>query len=436
MPGTPGGAPLIPWIVDHAVSVRSVDAEDVDFSDLAPLVATLSGARVVMLGEPLHLEGTTFKAKVRLIKFLHQMMGFDVVVFEAGMYDSREAWKKIVAGEPPVASARQSIFALWSYSQEVQPLFEYIAAEARGPKPLELAGIDPQFTGPVGGGSGASFAADLESYLRSHGSALPDAAEWAAFRAVVDRIARQYYRDVVSTAEERDAFAWGSALLQTETARIRDSIRSFETAYWAQLADALDAHGRASWAYPAGMGRTEEALAAAMRYMMIRDSSMGRNLIWLAREGYPGRKIVVWAANQHIAKTVASVRVPNSRVAPFPPGYAPMGQLVRNALEREVYSIAFIAGSGRIGAAGVQSGEIPPPHDMPTPPPGSWESLFAQTKLPYLFLDLRNRQDQGAWMESERVALPLSYMYGSSSWPSVFDGFFFSAEMAPATRAP
>lgn len=41
----------VAWLREHAVEVRSIAPLDEDFSDLAPLAATIGGARVVQLGE-------------------------------------------------------------------------------------------------------------------------------------------------------------------------------------------------------------------------------------------------------------------------------------------------------------------------------------------------------------------------------------------------
>jgi hypothetical protein len=39
----------------------------------------------------------------------------------------------------------------------------------------------------------------------------------------------------------------------------------------------------------------------------VRDLQMAENLIWLAEKAYPGKKIIVWAHNGHIAKSLTSV---------------------------------------------------------------------------------------------------------------------------------
>ena len=40
-----------------------------------------------MLGEHPYDDGTTFVAKTRLVRFLHEQMGFNVLAFESGLYD-------------------------------------------------------------------------------------------------------------------------------------------------------------------------------------------------------------------------------------------------------------------------------------------------------------------------------------------------------------
>jgi len=50
----------------------------------------IGNSRIVVLGEESHGDGATFLAKVRLIKFLHQKMGFDVLAWEAGLFNCQE----------------------------------------------------------------------------------------------------------------------------------------------------------------------------------------------------------------------------------------------------------------------------------------------------------------------------------------------------------
>ena len=68
------------WLLDNAIVLDSISPGDQDFSDLEPLKAVLADKRIVLLGERTHGDGAAFLAKTRLIKFLHQEMGFDVLI--------------------------------------------------------------------------------------------------------------------------------------------------------------------------------------------------------------------------------------------------------------------------------------------------------------------------------------------------------------------
>src|SRR5205823_1726823 len=72
----------VAWLKSHATIIRSIDPADSDFSDLEPIRRAIGDARVVMLGEQSHGDGATFHAKTRLIRFLHEKCGFDVMAFE------------------------------------------------------------------------------------------------------------------------------------------------------------------------------------------------------------------------------------------------------------------------------------------------------------------------------------------------------------------
>lgn len=114
--------PRVDWLRKNAIQIRSVSPEDRDFSDLQPLRAILKDKQVVLLGEQSHGDGAVFLAKTRLIQFLHEEMGFDVLAFESGLFDCRKAWEALQAGEEPKMAMRRGIFGIWGMSEQVTPL--------------------------------------------------------------------------------------------------------------------------------------------------------------------------------------------------------------------------------------------------------------------------------------------------------------------------
>ena len=65
-------APPAPALAYQAI--RTIDPQAPDFTDLAFLKAELGAARVVQLGEPTHGEGNVFEAKIRLVRYLRQLL--------------------------------------------------------------------------------------------------------------------------------------------------------------------------------------------------------------------------------------------------------------------------------------------------------------------------------------------------------------------------
>jgi erythromycin esterase-like protein len=137
-----GRVSRIGWLDRNAAAVRSIDFADDTFSDLEPLRSAIGSARIVMLGEQTHGDGTAFVAKSRVIRFLHEHMGFDVLAFESGFYDMPKAWTQIRAGNGVRSAIRDVLYAEWSRSAEMQPLIDYIGERANADRPLELTGFD------------------------------------------------------------------------------------------------------------------------------------------------------------------------------------------------------------------------------------------------------------------------------------------------------
>jgi erythromycin esterase len=105
--------------------VRDLDASDRQFDDLAPLARVLSDTRVVLLGEPSHLDGAAFDAKVRLIEFLHEQLGFDLLAWEAGMWSCEQMDARV---RQPAGEADPRELGLgwpWAGVQQTKAIFDY-----------------------------------------------------------------------------------------------------------------------------------------------------------------------------------------------------------------------------------------------------------------------------------------------------------------------
>ncbi|KIV53164.1 erythromycin esterase, partial [Aneurinibacillus migulanus] len=130
------------WLKQNAKEIKSLTSED--YSDLAFLKPLLKDKTVVSLGENFHRVAEYSSVKTRLIKYLHEELGFDVIAFESGLGDSAAIYENADS-----LTAKQmmggSIFPIW-HSKETLELFDYIKQQRKTNKPLYLAGYDMQFT--------------------------------------------------------------------------------------------------------------------------------------------------------------------------------------------------------------------------------------------------------------------------------------------------
>ena len=84
------------YVAANTVQVVTVDATANHYEDLAAIGQAIGDARVVMLGEQDHSDGPTFQAKTRLVKYLHEQKGFNVLAFESDFYGLTAGWDQLV----------------------------------------------------------------------------------------------------------------------------------------------------------------------------------------------------------------------------------------------------------------------------------------------------------------------------------------------------
>jgi erythromycin esterase len=450
------------WLAANAKAIRTVDPQSEDFSDLEPLAAAIGKARVVQLGEPSHNAGTCFAAKVRLIKFLHQRLNFDVVIWESGIYDVELVEAGLRAGEDPSVAAQRGILRNWSGSEECRPLFAYAQQSHATARPLAMAGFDSALTAPF-----ANLAAELRKYatavprkdLQRQASAATEEliqAFTALTRYVEGLDAINFATVTVTSAVRQDAIArWeretGAALrpnrailerfisAQTKLAemlRIHDGqfariSGSRRSGFMRRVVDSLSARG--ANLYERFGTDVTPATDGGLSEQNRRDAHNADNLRWLIEQGYPGRKVIVWAHNAHVMNAYYDAPAFKTiRLEPAANTMKPHGVFLADWLGRDLYTIGFTAYEGEDGWKHMTN--VPP---IPAARQGSVEGRLQQLNHPYAFLDLRAAKGTGYPLRGTQVMrVP---KYDEVEIPDVthpYDGLFFIAQMERARLIP
>ncbi|HXS36172.1 MAG TPA: erythromycin esterase family protein, partial [Flavipsychrobacter sp.] len=111
--------------------------------DFNPIKSDFDSVEIVGLGENMHNVGTTFEAKTKLIKYLHENLGYDLIVFESGLFDCDKANQLMKSGDTQNVVLFNSIFSIW-WSEEVKGLFSHIQQTQKSDHPIIFEGMDIQ----------------------------------------------------------------------------------------------------------------------------------------------------------------------------------------------------------------------------------------------------------------------------------------------------
>jgi erythromycin esterase len=375
------------WLDGNTSAIRSFDPTDTDFRDLEPFGRAIGDARIVMLGEQTHGEGNVFSLRTRLVKYLHEVKGFDVLAFESGLFDVDRIWERAQGGRGIASQAPGNIFFMYSKTTEVRPLFAYLDAQRSTPRPLEFAGIDCQHTGGL---SQQELVRDLAAHLRKVGSTLPDSEHWPTFARLTDQLIRMDRTPPAST----DRAAWDNVIATAK--RSTDG-------FWARIVAGIENQGRRYW--DDAPDHTRSAL-------------MGENIVWLAESRFPGQKMVVWAATPHLARGLPS----------WP---ANAGSVVVKRFGRDAYVVQFAGYQGSIVSFTDLSTQ-----KLPTPADNAVESHWHRARVAVGFADSRKLPPHATASTMTQHLWGYNTPLPAAQWTALWDGTFFLDTITPVTSAP
>ncbi len=373
----PENAVWTTWIEANHEPIRSLGAED--FSDLAFLAPILANKRVVQLGESGHGVREFSQIKVRLIKYLHEKLGFDVVALESSVFECFMADRQ-VGVETPTSVLSRCAFSVWR-TEEVLELFEYLERTRATERPLRIAGIDTQVSSTFGVSGRPAF---FHNIISQFDTAFADSVA-AMDQEFLDEHRRVLAGQHVYLLGNRDWLIPGY-----------DSLTTFLEAQLPALAEqgpeALREGLVAVQAARSTVAFIEQLTTESNTSVEHRDLGMSDNLTFLTDELYPDSKVIVWAHNFHI-------RHANHQIVPVPAPFT-MGHWQKQRLGDDLYSIGLYMYTGTTAA---NDRSVYPIAQAQT---GSVESVLYHARRRWLFVDLLGpgNSDGAGWMNSQVTA--------------------------------
>lgn len=402
------------WLKAHAVAIRTTDIDSADDADLAALKAAIGDARVVQIGEPSHGDGTGFLLRGRILKYLHRELGFDVIAFESGTYDCTVMMDKLRTDMALDEALSYGVFSIWGASAQCRPFFAYARSTLTTDRPIELAGLDLQFSGR----GGEEFGTYVKVFFDGPAAgAVDDATRKGVDKAIERLFEPPYMPSPEQLQRDQAAIAAAVAQLRAKQDEITRRVATRDLELFVRCMENL--------ALQSEFRLLMQANGDPIQTANLRDQRMGENLVWFANERYAGKKIVVWSANGHCAHDVKRVDTHSS--ATNAAQRISMGDVAHKALGDAMYTIVMTARTGSFAMVNQ------PAVKLDDAPAGSLEAAVGALGNAFTFVDLRAaRGVESEWSNASFVARPFAYAPREAKWSTMVDAFLVVDVMEPS----
>jgi erythromycin esterase-like protein len=314
----------------------------------------------------------------------------------------------------------RGLYPIWANSAQVLPVFEYARSVAGTRRPLEMIGFDHQFSGMRS-----------SSRWRDALLAFVDAVDSTILPMQLRSGLANNLRDIVFKQDSKSA----------EIRLVEEKWRALPRLLDSTKAKLLLKHSETEFALIRrsvddvllsieGIARMRDAAGAFNAAdNNLRDQRMGENLVWLAKERYKDRRIIVWAASFHTLHEASAIKLDSGSTFSYQ-GVLTMGQVVRKSLNEAIYTIAFTAAEGKAGdATGGRALDLEAPADS------SFEGLCVTLGHQFLLVDLQHLP-ASHWLRQPISASALGYSPITTDWSRQVDAFIFIRTMFPSTKGP
>lgn len=392
------------FIKENTYEIKSINPLDTNFRDLNIIGKAIGSARIVMLGEQDHGDAPAFQAKARLIRYLHEKLGFNVIAFESDFYGLYQGWQKTLNKSSTIeAFMEQNIYQVWTRCEECSAVFNYIKSTNNKTNRLIVTGFDNQMSGEY---SQQNFKKEINQFLLASNIPFVKQTEYTnEFIPFIDSILYlSRYQD-----DSKSERIFQKAITQIDTILNQLKNKDINSRFWITTIESL----KSECFYILSL--KEQNFIEALT---TRDKQMAANLTWLLKDKYPQQKVIIWAANAHITKYALDSTYPQTM------GYYFTQQPM---FTNNTYVLGFTSYSGTTGR--VYSN----PYQIIRPQKESAEEWINQKRYAFAFVNFHEITNGKTEYDKLFLMRGQDHYQMKANWTKLFDGIFFIKVMYPCS---
>lgn len=395
-------------VIENVSKIESIDINSSKFSDLKAIGNAVGESKIVFLGEQDHGDATTFEAKSRIIKYLHEKKGFDVLAFESDFFSINKKSDE----NKSIKSIEESIFPIWSNCVQVNPLFEYIQKQQKS-NPIIISGFDCQIAQNYKDDTDRKiYIKTITEYIKENVN-ISEIEDYMLFEKTLENLiffikaknnTKAYFKKIGNSTQKKFFKTLSS---------IMDIIKNKETFLFKSLENSFF-YARMAW--------------KKNGFRQDRDTQMGKNILWLHKIKFPNKKIIVWAHSGHLVNKIYNKKGKRIYYHRGISKNTAGGYVINKLNRRDVFNLGFIS---RIGETKRVSLNIKShKYKLELPVKESIENWIFSKKFKYAFIDFLTLTNNSEVFEMKGI-YHNSY---KANWLKAFDGVFFIDEMFPCKR--
>jgi len=368
------------WIKKQSHRIESPEVEDL--TDYSFLKQIITNRRIIQLGESSHGSREYSQSKTRMIKYLHQELGFNILSMEFSSFNCFDAMEnEILNGSMTIL---ENCFPPTSQTKEIAELVEYVVSTQSTNNPLYIVGFDiiPS----------ANSAKKRPYFLKE----------------IFNHIDVQEADKIFELDNYMNEFIFYYDTENSDFNEEKDSLKIEYQKYLSLLEEnweELITKYSSNPLYPYLAKMTLQSMIGFIDFKYysiknkklsreIRDEYLFNNFDKLFSEIYPGKKFIIWAHNLHIRHNNESI------YSLVDSGSKTMGSYTIAKYRDQLYTIGFYVYKGKMAKNNGDPRKIYPANS------NNIEAVLYYARKNYLFVDMlfQEYEEGNSWMFEEMSA--------------------------------